>query len=71
MSSQFTNTQKHKTMKKVNLELSEQEVNLLLECLDIAVKNVGLKGSYAISLLAINISNQVKEGLKEQENVTE
>ncbi len=55
-------------MKNINLDLSEQEVNVLLDCLDIAVKSVGLKGSYAISLLAINISNQTKEELREQEN---
>ena len=53
--------------RKISLDLTQEEINILIDCLDIAVKNMGLKGSYPITLLAMNISNQATEEKKEIE----
>ena len=55
-------------MKNYTIELTEQEVNVLIDCLDIAVKSVGLKGSYSITVLAMNVSKQIEESKKEEAN---
>jgi len=55
-------------MKNYSINLTEQDANILIDCLDIAVKSVGLKGSYQISIVAMLISKQIEDSKKEQEN---
>ena len=53
-------------MNEIKLSLQENEANVLLQLIDIAVKAQGLQVAEAGSFLATKIEEQAKEQTKEQ-----